>query len=314
MPSPSSPWASVTTAGAAGPAASRTELALCCSRSPAANLDMAGRRPTAQSKTGLTGSRQLARFRGSFWPCFSPSDLLLHALDTFTNAALQSLGGIENVSLMPHLDAGELAALATALRWQRGREAGTHGCWQRNRPSVALTCVCTLGCLVASPCLSPPWHPPGANGAAWTQRCTQGDVGPGRRAQPLAGQPRSGVAQPRHGAAHSCRNIWQGCAPGTGAGGRASPKASSVRGLRAPQGPACQAGCGLHRCLASAPSAHAGPVPGLPAGLVCPSHPHCTPRWDPLWKSWLGTMGRPEAFPPLLSAHTGRPVAPHAGL
>lgn len=165
MPSPSSPWASVTTAGAAGPAASQTERALCCSRSPAANLDMAGRHPTAQSKTGLTGSWQLARFRGSLWPCFSPSDLPLHALDTFTNAALLSLGGIEKVSLMPHLDAGELAARATALRWQRGREAGTHGCWQRNGPSVALTCVCTLGCLVASLCLSPALAPP------WSQRC-----------------------------------------------------------------------------------------------------------------------------------------------
>lgn len=164
MPSPSSPGASVPTAGAAGPAASRTELALCCSRSPAANLDVAGRRPTAQSKTGLTGSRQPARFRGSFWPCFSPSDLPLHAPDTFTSAALLSLGGIE-VSLMPHLDAGELAALATALRWRRGREAGTHGCWHRNGPSVALTRLCTLGCPVPSPCLSPALAPP------WSRRC-----------------------------------------------------------------------------------------------------------------------------------------------
>lgn len=47
------------------------------------------------------------------------------------NAALLSLGGIENVSLMSHLYtgacSGDLAALATALGWWRGRDTGTAG-------------------------------------------------------------------------------------------------------------------------------------------------------------------------------------------
>lgn len=104
-------------------------------------------------------------------------------------------GGIENVSLMPHLDAwacsGDLAASAMALGWQQEREAGTHGCWCGNEPSVALT--------RASACWAVRWQchvcplprPLRASCAAWTRHCTQGDTGPGTRAQPLAGQPRS---------------------------------------------------------------------------------------------------------------------------
>jgi len=90
------------------------------------------------------------------------------------------------------------------------------------------------------------------------------------------------------------------------------PKASSVRSLRVP--PCRRMECGLYRHPAPAASAHAGPVPGLPGGLVCQAHLCCTPGQDSLRESWWGTTGRPAALPSVVSARAGRPVAPHAGL
>lgn len=254
-----------------------------------------------QHKTGLTGSWQLARFWGFFWPSFSPSDLPLYAPDAFTNAALLSLGGIENVSLMLHLDAracgGDLAALPTALGWRRGREAGSHGCWHRSGPSVALTCVSARWAAWwhcrACPPPPAPLEPTVLPGRGAARRGTRGR-GEGLGCwlgSPGAGWLSPGTDQPTAAAmsgwAVHRERVWEG---------ERLPKASSVRSFRVPQGPACWTGCGLHRRLAPAPSTHAGPVPGLLAGLVRQAHLHCAPGWDPLWKSGWGQWGDQRHF------------------
>lgn len=102
---------------------------------------------------------------------------------------------------MPHLDAracgGNLAALAMALGWRQGSEAGTHSWWRRNGPSIVLTCVSGRWAAWWHCCACPPpLALPGTICAAWMWHCMQGGAGLERRAQPLSGQPRSRVAQP----------------------------------------------------------------------------------------------------------------------
>jgi len=125
--------------------------------------------PAAHSKTGLTGSRQLAWI----WDFFSPSDLPLHAPGTFTNVALLSLGGTENASLTPHLAAGvcsgDLAAPATALGSRCPQLLVCY--WPLHSADL---CICTAGWTMASPCCPLSQALPGANADAWMRHCAEG--------------------------------------------------------------------------------------------------------------------------------------------